>query len=742
MKKIFKILAITIAAVLLLAVTGATLLGLLLDPNDFKTDIQQAALDNANIELQINGDINWSIYPSIGLEINSITAGYPNKATLAALESAQVSVMLIPLLSGDVQMKAINIQGLVLNLVKDKDHNNWQQTSASDTVSSTEKDTSTTLKTEPKVTTSSPAENAISIKNIDIESINITDATINYADNVAGQHTSIKNFNLTTERITSNKPFKAELSFDLSAEQANKQPIKASIALAGNFDINLEQLLFRIEDLSSKVTVITDRELSLALNADLDLNLKTNRISVDNLRITSAALKATGKLQLSGDQYSNIKGNIAIQPFDLKALMAEFKLPAIVTGDPDSLRAISLSTDIIGSATQLQFSKLLVTIDNTNIQGDASYQLASGLIGFNLQGDSINLNNYLPAAAAPAKNASSGTPTTAQKTTQTKATTTATGYSKEIIIPMQPLRDLSLKGQLTFKKIQYQKTNITSLALNLDANKGLVKITKLNMNAYAGAITSQITLDARQQPLQLKINNTVKNLQIGPVLHDFAQSEMMTGTLGINSQLTLSGQSIYSLVNSLSGNIDLSLAEGVIQGINAAQEMCETINKVASLGGLASSTQAVDKSTPFASITGTFKLKNGVVSNQNFNADLDAINASGKGSVNLAKQTLNYRLGLKIQDNLFNKSCSVNNKIQGIVWPIDCKGKFSDDPLTLCKPDLSVVKDIVKKAIQDKLQKKLEKELGGSIKEQQQELQQKVEEKVKDKLKGLLKGLF
>ena len=127
-----------------------------------------------------------------------------------------------------------------------------------------------------------------------------------------------------------------------------------------------------------------------------------------------------------------------------------------------------------------------------------------------------------------------------------------------------------------------------------------------------------------------------------------------------------------------------------------------------------------------------------MISNNNFKADLDAINIAGKGSVNLPLQSLNYRVGLKIQDNLFKKSCSVNNKIQGIEWPVDCKGKFSDDPMKLCKPDLKVVADIAKQA----LKAKLEKKLGGSIKEKKQELKKKVEDKVKDKLQGVLKGLF
>ena len=461
--------------------------------------------------------------------------------------------------------------------------------------------------------------------------------------------------------------------------------------------------------------------------------MAANTVSIDNLAIKSSGMKATGKLQVSGEQLDQLSGNLAVAAFDLKALLKEMQLPAINTSDDASLRKIAFSTQLSGSLEQLNLSGLQLRVDDTKIAGSASYQLSSGLIGFNLKGDAIDLNRYLPQ---PAKDIASST--TAATDKPAKGTAKAAGYSKDIIIPMQPLRDLKLKGQLTFDSITFQKTKISKLDVKIDANAGLVKISKLNLQAYGGSINNSIRLDARKKTLAIAIDNNINKLQLGPVLVDFAATDAMTGTLVSNSKLTASGQSVHSIVNSLSGKMQFTLADGVVKGIDAAQQMCETINKVASLGGVVSTTVAVDKSTPFASIKGLLNLKNGVISNQDFSADLDAINATGKGTVNLPTQSLNYRIGLKIQDNLFKKSCSVNNAIQGIEWPIDCKGNFSDEPMKLCKPDLSVVKDIAKKA----LKAKLEKKLGTSVKLKTEEVKQKVEEQVKDKVKGLLKGLF
>ncbi|MCJ8297506.1 MAG: AsmA family protein [Pseudomonadales bacterium] len=722
MKKLIKILATLILVVLVLAVAGGTLLGLFVDPNDYKEDIEKAALDNAAIELQIEGDIGWSVFPWLGLEIASIKVAYPGQQALASLQSAQVSVMVMPLLSGDIKMKAVTVEGLELNLIKTAEGNNWQAKASVDAGAA------------PSDTASTAADDQTATKrSLEIDKISIINAKVTYSDTVTGEVTTISDLNLSTDRVVLGQAFNAQLNFIVDLVKQGKKQLSSKVDFNANFIIDTSAQRYQIRDLASEINLSNDKDYQFTFNADIDADMAANTVSIDNLAVASAGMLATGKLQVSGEQFDQLSGNLAVAAFDLKALLKEMQLPAINTSDDTSLRKVAFSTKLSGSLQQLNLSELQLRLDDTKIAGSASYQMSSGLIGFNLKGDAIDLNRYLPK---PSKDAA----TTSSSTTDngTSSSAKAAAYSKDIIIPMQPLRDLKLKGQLLFDSITYQKTKAAKLDLKVDANGGLVKISKLNLQVYGGSISNSIRLDARKETLAIAIDNNINKLQLGPVLVDFAATDAMTGTLLSNSKLTARGQSIHSIINSLSGKVQFTLADGVVKGIDAAQEMCETINKVASLGGVASKTVAVDKSTPFASIKGLLNLKNGVISNKDFTADLDAINATGKGTVNLPAQSLNYRIGLKIQYNLFKKSCSINNAIQGIEWPIDCKGNFSDEPMKLCKPDLSVVKDIAKKA----LKAKLEKKLGTSVKQKTQEVKQKVEEQVKDKLKGLLKGLF
>jgi len=138
-------------------------------------------------------------------------------------------------------------------------------------------------------------------------------------------------------------------------------------------------------------------------------------------------------------------------------------------------------------------------------------------------------------------------------------------------------------------------------------------------------------------------------------------------------------------------------------------------------------TQEVDRSTPFANMGASAKIKNGVVKNNDLKAALDAMVLSGKGTVNLPKQLLNYRLGFMVEKNLFKESCSFPDSLEGVEIPVDCKGSFDTDPAKLCKPDFSFITDALKNQVKEKVETKAK---------------EKVEEKLKGKLGDKLKGLF
>src|SRR5471032_280967 len=129
MKAFGKILGLSILGLLLIIVALGFALTHLFDPNDYKDEIRQLARDKAHIELTLNGDIGWSLFPWLGLELHDASVATlitPTKP-FADLQMLGLSVRVLPLLRREVQMSDVRVEGLNLMFSRDETgHGNWQ----------------------------------------------------------------------------------------------------------------------------------------------------------------------------------------------------------------------------------------------------------------------------------------------------------------------------------------------------------------------------------------------------------------------------------------------------------------------------------------------------------------------------------------------------------------------------------------------------------------------------------------
>ncbi|WP_132490701.1 AsmA family protein, partial [Pseudomonas aeruginosa] len=117
MKAFGKVLGLFFLGLLLLVVALGFALTHLFDPNDYKDEIRQIARDKANLELDLKGNIGWSLFPWLGLELHdtSIASTATPTKPFADLQMLGLSVRVLPLLRKDVQMSAIRVEGLSLD---------------------------------------------------------------------------------------------------------------------------------------------------------------------------------------------------------------------------------------------------------------------------------------------------------------------------------------------------------------------------------------------------------------------------------------------------------------------------------------------------------------------------------------------------------------------------------------------------------------------------------------------------
>src|SRR5210317_2233813 len=114
MRIVLKLILWLVILVVGLTASLAAYLMFFFNPNDYRTQIEEQALTEAGLELKINGDIGWSFYPWLGLELEQLSVNNPGQTQLADLTRAGAALNIPALLSGVVQLDSIRIEGLKL----------------------------------------------------------------------------------------------------------------------------------------------------------------------------------------------------------------------------------------------------------------------------------------------------------------------------------------------------------------------------------------------------------------------------------------------------------------------------------------------------------------------------------------------------------------------------------------------------------------------------------------------------
>jgi AsmA protein len=608
---------------IVLVAAGGAILGAFFDPNEYKPEIEKAALEKGGIELKINGDIGWSVFPWLGLEVNKIDVKYPGKADLASLNQAKLSVRLPALLSGNVEMQSIIVDGLQLNLVKTKEGaTNWTATASTTPKDKQPQESDKTASVSTESTSEGTKQSDSAPLSINIDSIQITNGLVDLVDHSAGTQTTLSDFNMTSGQVVTNAFFPAELNFNAVQRANGEEQITAVASLSAEFFLDLDNQRYKIKGLDSKLNLsgkpFAGKSIELTTRADIDADLQTQQLTLSSLRLKVANLDAQGDVKVKDFTNPTISGKLAVSSFDLNELLKAVGQAAIKTTDPKALSAISFNTELAGPANTVTAKALSLKLDSTTFNGSAAFNMANSNITLNLQGDKLNADGYMPPATAPtntAKKASGSSSKTGSKAP-------AIVYSKDPILPIDTLKTLELDANIGLKALNVSKMDVSNIAVKVSAHGGLINISQLDANLYSGSVKNKVTVDLRKKTPVIRSQKTVSGIQIGDMLQEMADVDQLTGALHSSSNITVRGNSVHAFVNSMTGTAKVKMKDGQLHGIDMAQTVCQGMNNVGSLG---IDTQEVDRSTPFANMGASVKIKNGVVNNQDLKAALDAM---------------------------------------------------------------------------------------------------------------------
>jgi AsmA protein len=728
--KAVRYIAFSIIGLIALAVIAIAVAVAVIDPNTYKPQIESAVESSTNLDLGLAGDIGWSFIP-LGLELNDVEAILEDES-LVKLDQLVAKLSFWSLVTMSPRVDTFLLNGLNANLsVSEDGTGNWTRIMP-EGESAPEQQESTPEETTPEPATESTAEGGTPL-NFNVESVEISNARINYEDKTTGQSVTLEDFTLTASDITLGSSFPFNLTFRFATNQPEFEvqgDISASIAAneaLNEFSVSGLEAIF---DMSGEP--FGGKSVRAEIAGSVDANLENETANIRGFSASLADLTLNTDLSVNGfgDQ-PQLEGSLSVDEFSLKGLLSALGQTAIETEDPDVMKAIAFSTNIGGPAGTVELSDLTFTLDDTTFSGAASYALTNSAIGLNLQGDAINADRYLP----PASDEEEAAPEEAPQ---------AGGTAEEgDLLPLETLRSLALDINLGLGELIVSNLTINEIKSVITARNGLLKVEDFSGKLYDGSFGANVTLDARSDNPQWTISQNIKNIQTLPLLTDLAEVDMLSGGANLNVNVKTTGNRISALRNNANGQIDFNLAEGEFTRMNLTRLACQGIALVnqESLG-----TEGWSTSTPFNDMRGTLKIDGNTLNNTDLVAALAGMRLEGDGTVDLAESDLDYEIGLRIVGEIHrDEACRVTEYVENVVIPLECRGNFTEDPAGLCSFDGSRFRDTLKTIAANAAKAKGRKEVDKAKAEATEKVTEKLQEKlgveggkqVQDALKGL-----
>ena len=643
MRKTLKIiLYIASASVVIILVTILSL-PFIVNPNDFKSQIETLVKEKTGRTLTIEGDLKLSIFPSLGVSTGKISLSNAQGFTppyFAQIEQSEINVKLIPLLSKQLDVSEIIFKGLRLHLSKNKQGiNNWDDLKGSSNNDS-------------KIT------NPLAI--LAIAGLSIEDAAITWDDFQTNQHNTINPLQIKVGKLDFNQKIPLSLSLTL----VNKQPlITQSLDFSGNLILTSSLDIFKLNEV--KITLVTQGEsiptgsLTLYLATDALFNKPQQHLSLSGLKINNGELKF--KADIDSDFKETIKISLTggIENFNAAKFLQkmQFKLPKMA--DENALTHLELDFKLQANKEHVNISDLVLKIDESTLKGSIEVNnFEKPAILFDLSANKVNIDRYLP----PKDN-------NAKKIT-TPASAAVIGVS---LAPLEILKALNASGQIMIEQLKINELKMQGVTLKLNAEKGIIQSNQEIKQFYQGQYQGGFNLNVNAAKPIFILDETFNNIHIAPLLKDIKGQSQIQGLVNMKAQLTGYGNTAQTIKSSLNGQLNFLFKEGVISDLNIQQLLTQAKSLIE---GTPSSKTNNDMPPIFSNISATAYINQGLIQNNDLSGISPKMKLTGQGYANLITEELNYNINLLRVKQQATKTTPEILSSQPII--INIVGNFSD----------------------------------------------------------------
>lgn len=615
MKKVL----IGVAVLVVVLVAAVVAIPLFVPKEEIKTRVTDAVESATGRKLTIAGDLSVSVIPTLEVVAEDITfanaegAADPNMASLQAL---RLKLQILPLITGNVQVDEFVLVDPVINLEIDQNGKpNWEfaQAPAADAAPAPSGDTE-----------SSGDSGGSAISEISLGDIQLINGSLKFTDAASGTTQEISDINLAVTLTDLDSPFTADGSL-----QWNAKTIELAVS-------------------SEKPRgLTTGEEAPVALSVGTDVI----KLSFEGSVATAAKLLVAGALDVSTPSIRDL---------------------AAWTGNPIEFEGSGLGPfNLVGKVNvdgaTYSFTDAKIGIDE--IAGDGRVSVATAgakpQIDAELNLGVLDLNPYLP----PAKEGEAAGDSSSGGSSAGASGEKPADWSDDPI-DVSGLQAVNADFALTVAGILVQEIKVGQSALNVGLKDGLLGVDLTELNLYDGKGTGKLTVDGRNAVPAISKNFSMSGISAEPLLTDAAGFDRLSGTGNMEIAVTAKGGSQRQMVQNLNGKGAVTFNDGAIKGINLAAMVRNAANAFLDPG--ASETQKTD----FAELSGSFDIKQGLLSNQDLKLLSPLLRVEGKGTSDLPKRTVDYRVEPKAVASLEGQGSG--GDASGLAVPVLVSGPWHD----------------------------------------------------------------
>ncbi len=434
--------------------------------------------------------------------------------------------------------------------------------------------------------------------------------------------------------------------------------------------------------------------VTVALSAaSSSISLHSERLTLTAFELNDMALSGLG-LNLSGrisasnmDKAVQLEGELELAEMNLRQLARQLHQPLPVMADNTTLQKVALSSRFSGNPRALSLPHLLLQVDETTLQGKVSAtadEAGSGTYAFDLAIDAIDLDRYLPPRTSDGVPA--GKPAVADGADA--------GDAGRVAV----LRQLDMAGDVTINRLKLANVRLANVVLAVAADGGVMQLNPIAADLYQGKYRGDVMIDAAKKLPHLTVNSTLSGVNAKSLLDDAIGSVNLQGTGNLNLALAATGLNAPAIKRTLNGTASLRLQEGLFVGVDIGQilKQVEIMLESKRFGRIDKGRQ-----TPFDSLTGSFDINAGIISNRDLLMQGNGFKVTGKGILaNLVTGDWDYDLTLAVAEGRATRGQETYN-LGGYDLPVTCRGRLQD---TNCKLDIArIAEAALKKTIIDKI---------------------------------------